>query len=399
MCPRVNYPLCEDGSLLAHFTVFDYILLWRGHTISIRQLVGQFLRPRNMDELDVGVHAFFSVCRKHRLSTLTRSGLHWLLYSGQRRCEVMLKNIESDASDIAIGSHINRYDNGVLEHTPAMALGGKEVFENSYDVNLLDMTPAISAKLFKKGFLLKNNIRFAEGIPAQDLVFLEEALLNSKKVTVLNNQYIYYRNIHKKSISYNITERYLFGMIKAYSALFDLFEMFKIEYNIQKAIFKRHLGFFTTQILRAKNLNILTDEKLEKILNSQEFSTLTGKSAFDKLQIIQYFEFMRGGKYRDAQRIIRSINVNEINYLSLKEEKESLIKKIDVINEHNTTLTEQNNTINNKLIELQKDINSIESKTNDLTKENKYLQSENTNLKNELNEIKSKRLWKLLNRI
>ena len=108
---------------------------------------------------------------------------------------------------------------------------------------------------------------------------------------------------------------------------------------------------------------------------------------------------MRGGKYRDAQKIIRSINVNEINYLSLKEEKENLLKKIDVINEHNTTLTEQNNTINNKLIELQKDINSIESKTNDLTKENKYLQSENTNLKNELNEIKSKRLWKLLNRI
>ena len=91
VCPRVNYPLCEDGSLLTHFTVFDYILLWCGHTISIRQLVGQFLRPRNMDELDVGVHAFFSVCRKHRLSTLTGSGLHWLLYSGQRRCEVMLK--------------------------------------------------------------------------------------------------------------------------------------------------------------------------------------------------------------------------------------------------------------------------------------------------------------------
>ena len=314
-------------------------------------------------------------------------------------CEVLLKNIESDASDIAIGSHINRYDNGVLEHIPAMTLGGKEVFENSYDVNLLDMTPAISAKLFKKGFLLKNNIRFAEGIPAQDLVFLEEALLNSKKVTVLNNQYIYYRNIHKKSISYNITERYLFGMIEAYSALFDLFEMFKIEYNIQKAIFKRHLGFFTTQILRAKNLNILTDEKLEKILNSQEFGALTGKSAFDKLQIIQYFEFMRCGKYRDAQKIIRSINVNEINYLSLKEEKENLLKKIDAINEHNTTLTEQNNTINNKLIELQKDINSIESKTNDLTKENRYLQSENTNLKNELDEIKSKRLWELLNRI
>ena len=314
-------------------------------------------------------------------------------------CEILLKNIKSDASDIAIGSHINRYDNEVLEHIPAMTLGGKEVFENTHDVNLLNMTPAISAKVFKKEFLLKNNIRFVEGIPAEDLVFLEEALLNSRKVTVLNNQYIYYRNIHKKSVSYNITERYLFGMIKAYTALFDLFEKFKIDYDIQKAIFKRHLGFFTTQILRAKNLKILTDDELDKILNSQEFNELSEKSAFDKLQIIRYFEYLRDGKYRDGQKIIRSINVDEISYLSLKEEKESLINKIDVINEHNTTLTEQNNKLNNKVVELQKDINSIETKTNDLTKENRYLKSENSNLKNELDEIKSKRLWKLLNRL
>ena len=314
-------------------------------------------------------------------------------------CEVLLKNIKSDNCDMAIGAHINRYDNDVLEHIPAMALGGTEVFENTNDVNLLNMTPAISAKLFKKEFLLKNNIRFAEGIPAQDLVFLEEALLNSRKVTVLNNQYIYYRNIHKKSVSYNITERYLFGMIKAYTALFDLFEKFKIDYEIQKTIFKRHLGFFTTQILRAKNLKILTDEELEKILNSQEFNELSGKSAFDKLQIIQYFEYMQDEKYRDAQKTIRSINVDAISYLSLKEEKESLINKIDAINEHNTKLTEQNNNINNKVIELQKDINSIETKTNDLTKENRYLKSENSNLKNELDEIKSKRLWKLLNKL
>ena len=188
-------------------------------------------------------------------------------------------------------------------------------------------------------------------------------------------------------------------MIEAYTALFDLFEKFKIDYEIQKTIFKRHLGFFTTQILRAKHLKILTDEELEKTLNSQEFSTLSGKSAFDKLQIIQYFEYMQDEKYRDAQKTIRSINVDAISYLSLKEEKESLINKIDAINEHNTKLTEQNNNINNKVIELQKDINSIETKTNDLTKENRYLKSENSNLKNELDEIKSKRLWKLLNRL
>ena len=314
-------------------------------------------------------------------------------------CEVLLKNIKSDNCDIAIGAHINRYDTGVLEHIPAMALGGKEVFENTHDVNLLNMTPAISAKLFKKEFLLKNNIRFAEGIPAQDLVFLEEALLNSRKVTVLNNQYIYYRNIHKKSVSYNITERYLFGMIEAYTALFDLFEKFKIDYEIQKAIFKRHLGFFTTQIMRAKNLNILTADKLNEILNSESFKELSKKEVFDKIQVIQYFEYMSKGKYGDAQKIVTDIDIDTINYIDLKDENETLTNQNKILKEHNTTLTEQNNILNNKLTKLQKDINSIETKTNDLTKENRYLKSENSNLKNELDEIKSKRLWKLLNRL
>lgn len=314
-------------------------------------------------------------------------------------CEVLLKNIKSDNCDIALGAHINRYDTGVLEHIPAMALGGKEVFENTHDVNLLNMTPAISAKLFKKEFLLKNNIRFAEGIPAQDLVFLEEALLNSRKVTVLNNQYIYYRNIHKKSVSYNITETYLFGMIKAYTTLFNLFEKFKIDYEIQKAIFKRHLGFFTTQIMRAKNLNILTADKLNEILNSESFKELSKKEVFDKIQVIQYFEYMSKGKYGDAQKIVTDIDIDTINYIDLKDENETLTNQNKILKEHNTTLTEQNNNINNKVIELQKDINSIETKTNDLTKENRYLKSENSNLKNELDEIKSKRLWKLLNKL
>ena len=130
VCPRVNYPLCEDGSLLAHFTVFDYILLWRGHTISIRQLVGQFLRPRNMDELDVGVHAFFSVCRKHRLSTLTRSGLHWLLYSGQRRCEVMLKKFRHIRSLQLEGSHCfpgQRVEGGIMSTLERYWLFGEDL--------------------------------------------------------------------------------------------------------------------------------------------------------------------------------------------------------------------------------------------------------------------------------
>lgn len=324
-------------------------------------------------------------------------------------CEVLLKNIASNSSDVAIGSHINRYETDVLEHNTALPLGQKEVFENVNDVNLLNITPAISAKLFKKELIVKNSIRFAEGIPGQDLIFLVESILNSKKVTVLNNQYIYYRNIHNNSISYKISKKYLLGLIKAYAILADLFKKYEIDNNIQEAIFKKHLGFFTSQVSRAYHLNNLTVEELNGITNSDSFNDLAKKPIFAKSERYgEYFKYMCDGKYGDAKKAMNNLELNiriDRSYLkvknenkSLKKDKESLENENDILKTHNTQLTEQNNDINNRFIELKKELNNAEQKTLELKKSNEYLKNENSNLKNELDEIKSSRLWKLKNR-
>ena len=324
-------------------------------------------------------------------------------------CEVLLKNITSNNSDIAIGSHINRYETNVLEHNTALPLGQKEVFESVNDVNLLNVTPAISAKLFKKELMLKNNIKFAEGIPGQDLVFLVESILNSKKITVLNNQYIYYRNIHDNSTSYKITERYLLGLIKAYTLLADLFKKHSIDYDIQEVIFKKHLGFFTSQFLRSYHLNNLNTEELNEIVNSDSFNTLSKKPIFTKSKKYdEYFKNMFDGKYSEVKKAMNNLKLNiqiDTSYLkvenktkSLKKDNDSLEYENNILKNHNTQLTEQNNNINNKFIELKKELNNVEQKTVELANSNKYLINENYNLKTELDEIKSSKLWKLKNR-
>lgn len=331
-------------------------------------------------------------------------------------CEILLKNITSNSSDIAIGSHINRYETNVLEHNTALPLGQKEVFESVNDVNLLNITPAISAKLFKKELIVKNSIKFTEGIPGQDLVFLVESILNSKKVTVLNNQYIYYRNIHDNSISYKITEKYLLGLIEAYATLAELFKKHSIDYKVQDVIFKKHLGFFTSQVLRAYHLNNLNVEELNDVMNSDSFNGLAKKPIFAKSEKYdEYFKHMSDGKYGDAKTAMNNLELNiriDRSYLkvknenkSLKKDKESLKKNNEsledennILKNHNTQLTEQNNDINNKFIELKKELNNAEQKTKELKKSNEYLKNENSNLKTELDEIKSSRLWKLKNR-
>lgn len=327
-------------------------------------------------------------------------------------CEVLLNN----KSDITIGSHINCYDNGVLEHNPALPLGRTEVFEAVNDANLLNITPAISAKLFKKELLVENNIKFAEGIPAQDLIFLLETILHSKKTTILNYHYIYFRNIHKNSVSYNITEKYLLGLIKSYTLIAELFEKYSIDHNFQELVFKKHIGFFTIQILRAYNLNKLTIEELNGIINSDSFKKLAEKEIFKgNPQFCEYFECMFDGKYNDAKAVMDNIKLNiEINnsYLNMKNQNEDLNNRNnDLKNQNsdlndrnndlknqNTTLTEQNNNVNNKLMELKKDMDNIDLKNKELAKSNEHLKSENSNLKTELDTIKSKKLWKLINK-
>lgn len=324
-------------------------------------------------------------------------------------CEVLLKNITSNNSDIAIGGHINSYDNGLLEHNPPLNLGQKEIFENTHDIHLLNITPAISAKLFKKELLIKNNISFAEEIPGQDFVFLIESILNSNMITVLNNQYIYFRNITSNSISFKPDEKYLKGLIKAYCLVCDLLKQFKIEFEVQKTILKKHLGFFTSQILRSYHLKILDENIFHNILNSKEYNELASKSNFKNSdEFNKYFKFLSNGEYVESKKLINQLNINNdlnTNYINLRNETEllkneisQLIEKNNSLKKQNTQLTEQNNIANNKLVDLKKDFDNNYLKLNDLTKSNEILTNENINLKSEMDNIKSSRLWKLRNK-
>ena len=95
-----------------------------------------------------------------------------------------------------------------------------------------------------------------------------EAILNSNKVSVLNNYYVYFRNINNNSVLLKPDERYLVGLINAYLYVCNLFEYHLIDLKIQEVIFKRHLSFFTTQILRTFYQNDSDNTIPHKVLHS-----------------------------------------------------------------------------------------------------------------------------------
>lgn len=287
-------------------------------------------------------------------------------------CEVLYDKIIYSYADIVIGGQINVFEDGVMEHNPPVLSDKEEnFFKNVKNYKLLSMRPAISAKLFKKSLLTNNNIKFPEGIPGEDLIFLLEAVLNSKSIITLTNRYIYYRNLYGTSTTLNLTEKYFYGLINAYLKVSDLLEKYNVPNNIQEVVFHSHLNFLGERAIYVKFFSENDDINLEKIFNSDEFNRLSDKNIFkSNKNFSYYFENMKNGEYNNRE-VLKAI-YNDFDFDS------PIITDLEYVKDEISRL----NIMPNKIIE-----------------DNRYLKKTNIELSKELNEIKSSKSWKIKNKL
>ena len=292
-------------------------------------------------------------------------------------CEVLYEKIQFYNTDIVIAGHINVYGNGVCQHYPPLLHDNESYFKNALNSQLLNVNPAISAKLFNKFLLTKNNITFPENIPGEDLIFLLETIINSRNILTLNNFYTYYRNLDKDSVTLNLNNDYFYGLIRAYILVCDLFEKYSIKSTIQEIVLHNHLSFFTERVIKVYFSDDFEDTDLEEIFHSDLFDELSNKDIFkDNYNFKLYFERMKNGDYNNRDLLnniyqnfdFDSEIISDLKYV--KQEISKLTIKPNKINEDNAYLR----AINKELYE------------------------ENEKLTQELDEIKSSKLWKLKNK-
>ena len=301
-------------------------------------------------------------------------------YAGKPR-NIGIKNASADFqfynTDMVIAGHINVYGNGVCQHYPPLLHNNESYFENNLNPQLLNINPAISAKLFNKFLLTKNNITFPENIPGEDLIFLLETIINSRNILTLNNFYTYYRNLDNDSVTLNLSNDYFYGLIRAYILVCDLFEKYSIKSTIQEIVLHNHLSFFTERVIKVYFSDDFEDTDLEEIFHSDLFDKLSNKDIFkDNYNFKLYFERMKNGDYNNRDLLnniyqnfdFDSEIISDLKYV--KQEISKLTIKPNKINEDNAYLR----AINKELYE------------------------ENEKLTQELDEIKSSKLWKLKNK-
>lgn len=191
-------------------------------------------------------------------------------YLMENACEIFYNKINESNADVVIAGYQTRGWN--CRWNPTLDVEESLIEDPSHNLSLFSNSPALAAKIFRKKLILENNIKFPEKIPAQDLVFLTECYLNAKSVLTLNNfiSYVYYvrDDENDKSITNNVSKKYLINLLSAYNLTLDLLSKFNVNIYLMNIYFcKLHLNYFVNQ-LRRSNLKGI---ELENFFNNEVF--------------------------------------------------------------------------------------------------------------------------------
>jgi glycosyltransferase involved in cell wall biosynthesis len=168
--------------------------------------------------------------------------------------EVMLDKIGDN--DMLISNFNQVYTNKTIPFKSLYGDSGEiEVLNIDEDKNLLRVPAAIWTRLFKKSFLIDNNIYFLEGMLAEDVYVATYSCLKANGIIYLNDFYSYNYKIrdskNDKSTIHVRNRKYIEAILNGYYKIDEiLIDLDKTDYG--EIIFKSHLTSWLYTIVLSK---------------------------------------------------------------------------------------------------------------------------------------------------
>lgn len=227
-------------------------------------------------------------------------------------CTILFENIIGDNLDVVSANfYINRNSEKTINNWNILGLKNNQFKQvNSIDEFYKFLMPPASvwAKIFNKNFILNEKIKFLEGVPAQDLVFVSEALIKANGIKFINKpivEYIPRENGDNKSTTSKRNKNVLLGYIKSYTELYYLFLGYRQEYSW---LATRNLFFWLKQFMLSElplrdKIDLLYYAKplLEDFICSDRLNPPKGME--------QFFEYIIEGNYYEAANLSYSLSV------------------------------------------------------------------------------------------
>ena len=174
--------------------------------------------------------------------------------------EILYNAIKNNDCDLAYGTYVS-VDFGIP--TKIIYPDEKQGIFANIDENeriIAFPPPSIWTKLFKREFLIKNNILFTEFL-GEDAIFMTKALTNANGINYLGNSTICYHDLNNDSTTHKITYKYLFEGLISEDYLYNFYLDNKKE-NYCKIRGESILDFYLIQFYKAK----LTEKEVKEIL-------------------------------------------------------------------------------------------------------------------------------------
>ncbi|MBQ7668843.1 MAG: glycosyltransferase family 2 protein [Clostridia bacterium] len=243
-------------------------------------------------------------------------------------CEIMYNAIEEKKADFINANWRNADEDGTPWEKPVFDLEKYKDFEmtmTDYRDSFFVMNSSMCNKIFNREFIMKNNIKCLEGVPAEDAYFTMSSFLVAKKVFYISNIIYNYRqrNNNSLSVSWNCSREYFSQINTAYKALYEKF----VEFN--KIDFYRFMYARSSTYMLYKFIDstLLTDEDRIEILSEMRWyyklgQTLNVPACQKSLSIL--LRKIIAGSYKDVIDICKIIA--EVRSYMTKDMKERMSK-------------------------------------------------------------------------
>ena len=231
-------------------------------------------------------------------------------------CEIMYNTIENEDVDIVMCNYKFYLHNKFKENKEELDLSYIKTDPKKNELIFNDIF--MWNKIFKKEFILKNNILCPEKVLSEDMVFCINAYLNTDEVIYLNNFHGYMYNIRDteedSSTSNNISEESFLKLLEGYYLTIKLFREANRE-DLIPILMKTH---FVTLISSFITLNAEVNKENKKDLINKLYE-------FKKYSNINYelnekwtISFMRNLEKKNYNLIIFESDIIKQFYKSHK---------------------------------------------------------------------------------
>lgn len=276
----------------------------------------------------------------------------------ENACEVLYNLIVSENADIVSGNYIETINSksSLLDWNMVNIAENEIISIDTVDKNkeLLRLNPAIWTKIYKKSFLIENEIYFVNEILIEDVIFVSECLLKSNHIIFINMPIVNYlirahegKSEDEGSLSIAKNKKVLYALVNGIKIFNKMLKQYPQEYHWLAV---RHLNFWMTQFVES---NLSRAEKLEILIYSQDL--FEDYDRFERAQPIPKFELI----------FEKIINKDYDTAIKLSEYYNAINKPLSKNNPINKkkiliiTKDFENNPLKNTLCKLSENLNTI----------------------------------------